>query len=220
MNKVKVRLAIAALFWLAPSSPASARRAADPIRIGIANFGEHPQLNASIDGFKKALADNGYRRGQGRRLHRKPHQFRRLAGAADDRQASGRTAEADLHRHHAGFADRQEGAGRLGHSDRLHRRHRSGRGQPGSVLGRRRRRHHRRDRPAGHGRGDGIHARSCCPTPSASACPTIRARPTTSPCSTRSRKQHPRPASRSWKSASTTSTTSSSASPRSPARPT
>jgi len=33
---------------------------ADPIKIGIANFGEHPQLNASIDGFKKALADAGY----------------------------------------------------------------------------------------------------------------------------------------------------------------
>lgn len=33
---------------------------ADPIRIGIANFGEHPQLNASIDGFKKALAENGF----------------------------------------------------------------------------------------------------------------------------------------------------------------
>ena len=31
--------------------------AADPIRIGIANFGEHPQLNASIAGFKKALAE-------------------------------------------------------------------------------------------------------------------------------------------------------------------
>ncbi|OCP10078.1 MULTISPECIES: ABC transporter substrate-binding protein [unclassified Ensifer] len=34
--------------------------AADPIRIGIANFGEHPQLNASIAGFKKALAENGF----------------------------------------------------------------------------------------------------------------------------------------------------------------
>lgn len=33
---------------------------ADPIKIGIANFGEHPQLNAAVAGFKKALADNGY----------------------------------------------------------------------------------------------------------------------------------------------------------------
>jgi putative ABC transport system substrate-binding protein len=33
---------------------------ADPIKIGIANFGEHPQLNAAIAGFKKALADNGF----------------------------------------------------------------------------------------------------------------------------------------------------------------
>ncbi len=38
--------------------------AADPIRIGIANFGEHPQLNASIAGFKKALADNGFVEGK------------------------------------------------------------------------------------------------------------------------------------------------------------
>ncbi|MCK3777135.1 ABC transporter substrate-binding protein [Ensifer sesbaniae] len=38
--------------------------AADPIRIGIANFGEHPQLNASIAGFKKALAENGFVEGQ------------------------------------------------------------------------------------------------------------------------------------------------------------
>lgn len=33
---------------------------ADPIKIGIANFGEHPQLNAAVAGFKKALAENGY----------------------------------------------------------------------------------------------------------------------------------------------------------------
>lgn len=38
--------------------------AADPIRIGIANFGEHPQLNASIAGFKKALAENGFFEGK------------------------------------------------------------------------------------------------------------------------------------------------------------
>ena len=34
--------------------------AAEPIRIGIANFGEHPQLAASIAGFKKAMAENGF----------------------------------------------------------------------------------------------------------------------------------------------------------------
>ncbi|MBZ9693812.1 ABC transporter substrate-binding protein [Mesorhizobium sp. ESP6-5] len=38
--------------------------AADQIRIGIANFGEHPQLNAAIAGFKKALTDNGYVEGK------------------------------------------------------------------------------------------------------------------------------------------------------------
>lgn len=37
---------------------------AEPIKIGIANFGEHPQLNASIAGFKKALADNGFVEGK------------------------------------------------------------------------------------------------------------------------------------------------------------
>lgn len=37
---------------------------ADPIKIGIANFGEHPQLNAAIAGFKKALADNGFAEGK------------------------------------------------------------------------------------------------------------------------------------------------------------
>lgn len=41
-----------------------ATASADPIRIGIANFGEHPQLNASIAGFKKALADNGFVEGK------------------------------------------------------------------------------------------------------------------------------------------------------------
>ncbi|MEO5325602.1 ABC transporter substrate-binding protein [Mesorhizobium sp. CC13] len=37
---------------------------AEPIKIGIANFGEHPQLNASIAGFKKALAENGFVEGK------------------------------------------------------------------------------------------------------------------------------------------------------------
>ena len=38
--------------------------AADPIRIGIANFGEHPPLNAAIAGFKKALSENGFVEGK------------------------------------------------------------------------------------------------------------------------------------------------------------
>tara|TARA_R110000868_G_scaffold165328_6_gene398710 strand:- start:288931 stop:289917 length:987 start_codon:yes stop_codon:yes gene_type:complete len=33
---------------------------ADPIKVGIANFGEHPQLNAAIAGFKEAMAANGF----------------------------------------------------------------------------------------------------------------------------------------------------------------
>lgn len=37
---------------------------AEPIKIAIANFGEHPQLNASIAGFKKALAENGFVEGK------------------------------------------------------------------------------------------------------------------------------------------------------------
>lgn len=37
---------------------------ADPIKIGVANFGEHPQLNAAVAGFKKALSDNGFVEGK------------------------------------------------------------------------------------------------------------------------------------------------------------
>lgn len=33
-------------------------------RVAIANFGEHPQLNAAVDGFKKALAQNGFVEGK------------------------------------------------------------------------------------------------------------------------------------------------------------
>ncbi|HBN51575.1 MAG TPA: ABC transporter, partial [Thalassospira sp.] len=36
---------------------------AEPIKVGIANFGEHPQLNASIAGFKEAMAANGFAEG-------------------------------------------------------------------------------------------------------------------------------------------------------------
>ena len=41
-----------------------ASASAEPIKIAIANFGEHPQLNASIAGFKKALAENGFVEGK------------------------------------------------------------------------------------------------------------------------------------------------------------
>ncbi|QPC86916.1 ABC transporter [Mesorhizobium sp. NBSH29] len=37
---------------------------AEPVKVGIANFGEHPQLNAAIAGFKKALAENGFEEGK------------------------------------------------------------------------------------------------------------------------------------------------------------
>ncbi len=37
---------------------------AQEIKIGVANFGEHPQLAAAIAGFKKGLADNGYPEGE------------------------------------------------------------------------------------------------------------------------------------------------------------
>lgn len=34
--------------------------AAEPVRIGIANFGEHTQLNAAVEGFKMALTEAGF----------------------------------------------------------------------------------------------------------------------------------------------------------------
>jgi putative tryptophan/tyrosine transport system substrate-binding protein len=37
---------------------------AEPIKIGIANFGEHPQLQAAIDGFKQALTEAGMAEGK------------------------------------------------------------------------------------------------------------------------------------------------------------
>ena len=36
---------------------------AEPIRVGIANFGEHPQLNAAIAGFKEGMASGGFAEG-------------------------------------------------------------------------------------------------------------------------------------------------------------
>lgn len=37
---------------------------AQPKRVAIANFGEHPQLNFAIVGFKKAMAENGFVEGK------------------------------------------------------------------------------------------------------------------------------------------------------------
>jgi len=39
-------------------------QAADPVRIAIANFGEHPALNAVIEGVKRGLAEAGYVEGK------------------------------------------------------------------------------------------------------------------------------------------------------------
>lgn len=36
---------------------------AEPLKIAVANFGDHGQLNAAIEGFKKELADEGYKDG-------------------------------------------------------------------------------------------------------------------------------------------------------------
>ncbi|MGH2397200.1 MAG: ABC transporter substrate-binding protein [bacterium] len=55
LNQVLVAAA-----WVACVGAASA----EPIRIGIANFGEHSQLNAAITGFKKALAEDGFVEGK------------------------------------------------------------------------------------------------------------------------------------------------------------
>lgn len=38
---------------------------AEESRVGIANFGEHPQLAAAVVGFKKALSENGFEEGKG-----------------------------------------------------------------------------------------------------------------------------------------------------------
>lgn len=53
-------------FWsaLIAGAFAASVATADPIKIGIANFGEHPQLNTSIEGFKDALTAAGYVEGK------------------------------------------------------------------------------------------------------------------------------------------------------------
>lgn len=41
----------------------SGAAAAETVRIGIANFGEHPQLSDAVQGFKDALAEDGFAEG-------------------------------------------------------------------------------------------------------------------------------------------------------------
>jgi putative tryptophan/tyrosine transport system substrate-binding protein len=38
--------------------------ASDPIKVGIANFGEHPVLSSVIDGIKEGMEQNGFKEGQ------------------------------------------------------------------------------------------------------------------------------------------------------------
>lgn len=52
-----------ALLTAAALSFGIASAAAEPVKIAIANFGEHPQLNASIEGFKEGLAAAGLKEG-------------------------------------------------------------------------------------------------------------------------------------------------------------
>ena len=58
MKKLKARM-LSGLVLAGALAASLGTAAAEPIKIGIANFGEHPQLNAAIAGFKQALADNG-----------------------------------------------------------------------------------------------------------------------------------------------------------------
>ncbi len=115
-----------------------ATAAAEPIKIAIANFGEHPQLNASIAGFKKALADNGFVEGKDVVYTESNTSFdaslvpQMIAKLQSDHPKLMYTD------HHAGLADRQKGACRLRHSDCVLGRDRSGRRQARPLLGRRR----------------------------------------------------------------------------------
>lgn len=52
LRKVFLGAVVAGLF-------AAGAAFAEPAKIGIANFGEHPQLSAAITGFKQGLADSG-----------------------------------------------------------------------------------------------------------------------------------------------------------------
>ncbi|MDE1996743.1 MAG: ABC transporter, partial [Rhizobiaceae bacterium] len=63
MNKVTSKL-LSGLVLAGALAAGVVTASAEPIKIAIANFGEHPQLNASIAGFKKALADNGFVEGK------------------------------------------------------------------------------------------------------------------------------------------------------------
>jgi putative tryptophan/tyrosine transport system substrate-binding protein len=58
MNLTK-RAALKGAAGLALALSMSTAAFAEPIKIGIANFGEHPQLQQAVDGFKKALTAAG-----------------------------------------------------------------------------------------------------------------------------------------------------------------
>jgi putative ABC transport system substrate-binding protein len=63
MKKFKTGL-LSGLIVAGAFAASLATAVADPIKIGVANFGEHPQLNAAIAGFKQALTDGGYAEGK------------------------------------------------------------------------------------------------------------------------------------------------------------
>ncbi len=55
-----VAFALTASSCAAPSSSPSGSAAGTPVKIGITQIVSHPSLNASVEGFKEALADAGY----------------------------------------------------------------------------------------------------------------------------------------------------------------
>lgn len=62
MNRKEfLKSALAAAGFAALGSAAA--RAAEPIKIAIANFGDHPQLNAAVEGFKAEILAAGYKEG-------------------------------------------------------------------------------------------------------------------------------------------------------------
>ncbi|MFC5586242.1 ABC transporter substrate-binding protein [Nitratireductor kimnyeongensis] len=61
---VKSRLSLRGIVAAGAMALGLSSASAEPIRIGIANFGEHPQLNTAIQGFKDALAAGGYEEGK------------------------------------------------------------------------------------------------------------------------------------------------------------
>jgi putative ABC transport system substrate-binding protein len=61
-RKVFLKLALAGASALALNFGVAM---AEPVKIAVANFGDHPQLNAVVDGFKAELAAAGYKEGEG-----------------------------------------------------------------------------------------------------------------------------------------------------------